>query len=290
MFMNTRIPTAQATEKAVAYYTEDNLDLERWFQVANKDYATLLAALDFDALFPKHRPQLRLLDVGCGTGRFPEMMHPLLPNHNQSIDYDFVDPSAYCLEMMPQSLLQPYKPCHALPLGAESLGDWGAQSGLRYDVIWAIHSLYFFDKQKIPLVIKTLSGLLMPETGVGLIYIFTNNSFYTDIYNAYNQVFSISTEPYLTAEQFTEAFDNAELHHQAHLLEFHHHIDGNDHLLLEKYLHKCVLDATRPLAQWWQHAPLRELLESCREGEHYRFPQAVCAIQFGNMEQSLLKK
>ncbi len=38
--------TLNSTERAVAFYAEDVLDLKRWFQVADTDYLTLLEVLN----------------------------------------------------------------------------------------------------------------------------------------------------------------------------------------------------------------------------------------------------
>lgn len=277
--------TLNSTERAVAFYAEDVLDLKRWFQVADTDYLTLLEVLNLETLFSTKFEHLRLLDVGCGTGRFPELVRTKLSATSPIIEFDFLDPSAYCLQMMRESLMPPYKACLALNIGVESLTQWGEDINFRYDIVWAIHSLYFFEEKKIPDVIQTLYGLLKPETGVGFIYIAARDSFYMKIFDAYNNVFPTKVTPYLTAEQFASVFDKESLSYCEKRLHFYHEINKKDSHLMEKYLHKCVLDESQPLETWRQQPALHDLIDSYQEGEFYRFPQTLVLFQFGDTKQ-----
>ncbi|MFM8333461.1 MAG: class I SAM-dependent methyltransferase [Candidatus Methylumidiphilus sp.] len=264
-------------DSAAAFYVEGTLDIDRWFQVADADYRAVLDALDIDALLPPAQA-LRLLDVGCGTGRFPAMLRARLTGRSEAIEYDFVDPAPHCLRLMRESLAYPYQAGRGLPLRAQDLD--ACETG-RYDVVWAIHSLYYVAAAAVPDVVRNLRRLLAPETGVGLIYIASRDSFYLQIHEAYRQVFATSVEPFLSAEHYADAFAALVVPHQQKRLRYFHEIPVEDHALLESYLHKCVLDPAQPLFAWWRHAPLRELIEGYRDGEVYRFPQEAALFQFG---------
>ena len=68
----------QSNDSAAAFYSEDFLDVDRWFQIADADYVALIKSLNLNDLFPAIAKRLRLLDVGCGTGRFPTLLLPRL--------------------------------------------------------------------------------------------------------------------------------------------------------------------------------------------------------------------
>jgi SAM-dependent methyltransferase len=78
------------TDSDAAFYAEGILDVDRWFQIAHADYWALRTALDINALFTASARHLRLLDIGCGTGRFPTLLRPYLNQRGPVIDYDFI--------------------------------------------------------------------------------------------------------------------------------------------------------------------------------------------------------
>ena len=270
------------TDIAASFYAEGILDIDRWFQIADADYLALLESLDIDTLFPASAKHLRLLDVGCGTGRFPTLLRPHLKNRETVIQYDFIDPSPYCLTIMRESLAEPFNAGQGLQMGVEDLDAWGKESGATYNIVWAIHSLYYgATDDTIPAIIRSLRGLLAPKTGVGLIYIATRNSFYLNLHDSYGKIFPRPLSPFLTAEDYAAAFAAVTLPWHEHRLRFFHEVPVNEDALLESYLHKCVLDPSRPLTEWRNQASLREMIEGHRVGEVYRFPQEVALFQFG---------
>jgi hypothetical protein len=168
-------------------------------------------------------------------------------------------------------------------MGVEDLDAWGKESGAAYDIVWAIHSLYYgATDDTIPVIIRSLRGLLAPKTGVGLIYIATRNSFYMNLLDGYRKLFPSPLLPFLTAEDYATAFAAANLPWHERRLRFFHEVPVNENALLESYLHKCVLDACRPLTEWMNRASLREMIEGHREGGVYRFPQEVALFQFSS--------
>ncbi len=275
---NGNAATTPTFHDTIAFYEEKTLDLDRWFQVADADYLLLLNSLDLEALFPARR--LRLLDVGCGTGRFPSLLRPWL-NGLTTIEYDFLDPSPYCLLIMGESLTAPFEAGQALAIRAEELDAWRRQRAATYDIVWAMHSLYFGEVKDVPGIIRNLGGLLVPGAGEGLIYIASRRSFYLQLHDLYQKVFSSPTGPFLGAEEYAAAFNAMDLPWREERLRFFHEVPLEDHRLLESYLHKCVLDPSQPLSLWQRQDALHDLIESCREGGRYRFPQEVVLFRFG---------
>lgn len=271
--------TTPMFREAVAFYSAKTLDIDRWFRVADADYLALLATLDLAELFPPQAERLRLLDVGCGSGRFPALLRQQL-GALPVIEYDFLDPSPYSLQIMVQGLTPPFEPGEALAMRAEDLGDWRRQSGATYDIVWAIHSLYFGLAESVPGIINNLAGLLVPETGTGLIYIASRRSFYLQLHNIYRQIFTTPIDLFLGAEQYAEAFEASELCWHEQKLCFFHEIAQKEQQLLESYLHKCVLDQSKSLSDWRKKTALNDFVEQYRENEVYRFPQEVSLFRF----------
>ena len=276
-----------STKRAKDFYTEEILDLDAWFSIADTDYKELLNVLDIATLFSTTNSSLQLLDIGCGTGRFPELTHQYLPKSNLSIEFDFLDPAPHCLKVMRESLISPYKATNALQMSVESLDKWKEDTGLSYDIIWAIHSLYFFDAKKIPAIIMMILALLKAETGIGLIYIFNQNSFYSKLFDVYRQVFPTNVAPYLVAEQFIEGFKEKNISFQIKTIPFYHTISEKNISLLEKYLHKCVLSNEYSLTTWKQNETLYNFLENYHVGDVYAFPQEMVLLQFGDITKNI---
>ncbi|NES66291.1 MAG: hypothetical protein F6K24_14005, partial [Okeania sp. SIO2D1] len=58
-----------------SYYQAEKLDLDSWFQVTQVDYEKLIEEYSFNNLFKGFaKNQLKLLDVGCGTAKFPSLL------------------------------------------------------------------------------------------------------------------------------------------------------------------------------------------------------------------------
>jgi hypothetical protein len=139
-----------------------------------------------------------------------------------------------------QSLAYPYQAGRDLPLRAQDLD--ACETG-RYDVVWAIHSLYYVAAAAVPDVVRNLRRLLAPETGVGLIYIASRDSFCLQIHEKPTARFlPPPSNRFLSAEHYADAFAALVVPHQQKRLRYFHEIPVEDHALLESYLHKCVLD------------------------------------------------
>ena len=77
------------------------LQPEAWFRIVEHDYTQLIAAIDWEEVFQKQRADFQLLDIGCGTGRFPKMLQSSIAVATLRIQYDYLDPSHYCLAHLP---------------------------------------------------------------------------------------------------------------------------------------------------------------------------------------------
>ena len=77
--------------RSLQYYQKGVLQPEAWFRVVERDYTQLIAAINWARIFPEQNTDFQLLDIGCGTGRFPTMLQSHLPASIR-IQYDYLDP------------------------------------------------------------------------------------------------------------------------------------------------------------------------------------------------------
>lgn len=258
------------------HYQENVLDPEAWFKIADRDYVELINSVDFQALFSSFNSPVDLLDVGCGTGKFPSMLREHL-HKDSEINYDYLDPSSHCLSKTYSTLISPYHKRHAFHTTLEDLSTkFVPLSG--YNVAWAIHSLYCVDQTSIVEVVDKLIKLTNPDNGVAMIIMANRDAFYHHIYDLYNHLFYHgSKNSFTAAEDITDALELLDKEAFVKQLQFEHVIPAAEHGLLEKYLHKCVFE-NLPLDMWMENTTMREFLSSYSDGKVYRFPQEVSVI------------
>ncbi|NES66647.1 MAG: hypothetical protein F6K24_15995 [Okeania sp. SIO2D1] len=82
-----------------SYYQAEKIDLDSWFQVTQIDYEKLIEEYSFNNLFKGFaKNQLKLLDVGCGTAKFPRLLDKKLDG-DIHFSADLLDISEYCLRV-----------------------------------------------------------------------------------------------------------------------------------------------------------------------------------------------
>lgn len=263
-------------KRVLTFYQEGTLAADAWFRIAAKDYLELIHEFDFHGFFSSLPKPIELLDVGCGTGKFPELLREQLPPTMQII-YDYLDPSAYSLSEMKKVLERPYQARHAINATLEAAQD-AAPNG--YDVIWSVQSACYLRHDILDQTISKLSRLITRKNGVAFIYLFSRNSFYQDVYDIYNEQFNRQAQlSFLTIEPICEMVASLGIPHHIKKVQFHHSVPSAEHDLLEHYLKKCVLEAT-PLSEWRKNETLWHFLQSFNDGTMYHFPQNVWLLMF----------
>ncbi len=260
------------------YYQEGSLEKELWFQVAMRDYTELINGFDFRRFFSRFDSPVKLLDIGCGTGKFPSMLASQLPQTIQ-VEYDYLDPSEHSLEELRKSLTTPFTPRTALKTTVEAL-EQSAGSAQGYQVIWCVQSLYCLQRHALEAVMKKLQALLTAKHGVALIYLASSNAWYHRLYNIYNQEFYPNLrQPYITAENVLTTLDRLHISYEVQELHFPHTIPCSNQEVLKNYINQCVFDTDA-----WERSqssrPIQALLDSYRHEESYQFPQQVWLIGF----------
>lgn len=275
----TQLPkTNPRLKDALDFYKKDVFSKTAWFKIANKDYFELAHQFNFDGFFSSLPKPIELLDIGCGTGKFPTMLREDL-RPNLELIYDYLDPSIYSLMEMKNALVSPYQPRTAFPSTFEELQEWKCPAN-GYDIVWSIHSFYFLDYDSLLKTISKLNKLIEPKKGVALIFLPSHHSFYNRLYENYKQAFyGGDQERYVAMEDICKTMDALGLKYEVNKLRFNHEVPSADRELLEYYLQQCVLES-RTLSEWHQNEKLWDFLQSFNDGTTYHFPQDVWLLMF----------
>ena len=102
-------------DRSLAHWSEvARAEMDAFYQVATLDYRELAVACDWDALLPEReapRSPLRILDVACGSGKFPAALraHTALGSRDAGpLMLDLLDPSSFSIREARASLAPPF--------------------------------------------------------------------------------------------------------------------------------------------------------------------------------------
>ncbi|MEC4816836.1 MAG: class I SAM-dependent methyltransferase, partial [Scytonema sp. PMC 1069.18] len=208
-----------------SYYQKDKLDIDSWFHVTQIDYEKLIEQYSFENLFKAFdKTQLKLLDIGCGTAKFPSLLDPKISG-NIHCSVDLLDISEYCLQVAQKEYdsLKHFRTDNIYLSAAENIHDSVHQSR-SYDMIWAIHSLCTIDKNQLGNIYRSCWNLLK-SNGKFLIYQLAQNSSYYKLYSFYvshSEPQQNSTTNLLTSEEHKQLLDLLGINYETIKVHFTH--------------------------------------------------------------------
>jgi SAM-dependent methyltransferase len=262
-------------QRSLQYYQKGVLQPEAWFRIVEEDYTQLIRAINWEEVFQKHRTDFQVLDVGCGTGRFPTMLQPQLPDTIR-IHYDYLDPSHYCLTTCQEALKPPFLPRHAWQTTLEHSHE--VLPPETYDLAWAIQSLYCLEPAHLRTALQQLMQALHPSRGTACLVLAKREAFFPKVHQVFfDHCTEHTPQPYLSAESVVTALEEVGAINIIRELPCTHTISIREDRLLEQYLQQSVMD-TMPLPKWREHPRLREFLDSHRHDDVYQFPNPYWVI------------
>jgi SAM-dependent methyltransferase len=284
----TEQPAPDTAVRSLAHWSEaGRREMEAFYALARLDYELLAAVLDWRALLGGMQAgrdtPLRLLDVACGSGKFPETLvaraglGDLAP-----IEYDLLDPSAFSLAEAAAVLRPPFtenarfeSTLEDLPLVA---GPW--------DVVWATHALYALDPDK---VVAAVARYVWATARGGFSFLAqgARGGHYLDVYAAFLEgVRGGEGTPYVSSDDLIAEFRAAGAEPDVRRIAYDHVIADGDTAVLEGYLQRCLFDDTIGLEQMLEAPVLGGYLAGCHDTDAglYRFHQEVDCVVLSSFE------
>jgi SAM-dependent methyltransferase len=280
---------ADTAARSLAHWSEDGRrTMDAFYALARLDYRLLAQALDYPALFRDLQARagggdrLTLLDVACGSGKFPETLVaeaglPALADEGLRIDYDLLDPAPFSLVEAAAVLKPPFVEAARHEVTLEDLDPAVGP----FDVVWATHALYALEPAKIETAARRFVAALEPH-GVGLLAQGTHDGHYLTFYRAFLEgVRGGEGTEYVSCETFTDALRGAgvgDTHGvDVRRLSYEHVVADDDRDTLEGFLQRCAFDDTVSLEEMRAAPVLGDYLDACHDvdaGVH-RFRQEV---------------
>lgn len=269
--------------RSLAHWSEARRsEMNAFYRLASKDYRHLAEARDWPAWFKARasktpgRP-LRLLDVACGSGKFPNALidHAGLGQSGlEPIDYDLLDPSAFSVSEARAALRPPFR---AAGEHVCTLQDFNGPAG-RYDVVWATHALYALPRTDLATGLSRFVDALAPD-GVGVIAHASEASHYLSFYRAYLEGFPQSgAEPYTSSADLVDTLQGLGVNFTTEEITYENGAPDAERAAVEGYLQRCLFDDTVSLEAMLENPSTgRYLADKLRDGV-WRFPQSVTLI------------
>lgn len=269
--------------RSLAHWSEAHrTEMDAFYRLASKDYRHLAEAEDWKAWLAERAAQaegrpMRLLDVACGSGKFPNALidHAGIGDAGLGpIDYDLLDPSAFSVAEAKAALKSPFRPAgeHVC-----TLQDFQPPSD-PYDVVWATHALYALPRAELDAGLARFVAAL-GSTGRGFIAHASERSHYLTFYRAYLAGFGITgSEPYTSGEDLIASLTRLGAAFEAREIEYENGAPDTERAAVEGYLQRCLFDDSVSLdAMLANETTGAYLAERLKDGV-WSFPQTVTLI------------
>jgi SAM-dependent methyltransferase len=264
-------------QRSLAHWAEDGrAGMEAFYALAIEDYRQMVAARDWAADLRGHAAEgrVRVLDVACGSGKFPaELQRRGLAEAvaGTRVEIDLLDPSPFSIAEARSVLAAPFavRTEHEVRIQDLPTGV-GA-----FDVAWATHALYAVPPEEIGAGIARMVGAQRPG-GFGAIVHATSASHYLRFAEAFRTTFAPGSVPFTSAGQVRAALAAAGVAPAVTTLRYD--VGHADRATVEGFLQRCVFDDSVPLERMEAEGGVGAYLAGCHDGDGYRFSQVVDVI------------
>ena len=254
-------------------------EMEAFYALATADYRVLAEAMDWRGWLEERqraagdRP-LRLLDVACGSGKFPVA----LANHAgvaeaeiQPVAYSLLDPSAFSIQEARANLPRPFQ---ADGEYETALQDLDCPRGA-FDLAWATHALYAIPPADLPAAAARFLHAL-GDDGVGVIAQSGADGHYIRFHRHFLEAFGGDLDQlYSSAEQVREALQAQGASVEVREIGYENGVADSAREQVEGFLQRCAFDDRFTLEQMRATEPLAGYLAPCLRDGHWRFSQRV---------------
>ncbi len=255
-------------------------EMQNFYTLASVDYKHIAKRFEWKKWLENHQAnvgarRLKLLDVACGSGKFPSALikyAKLADAKILPVEYSLLDPSSFSIIEARKALQLPFK------VGFEfetTLQNFICKQGA-YDIIWATHALYAIPKDELK---DALNRIIFGMAGSGFIAHASEKSHYLEFYRHYLNGFrGGSGEPYSSAEQILQTLKEIDIPCSVEKITYENGISENAFLQVEGYLQRCVFEDTISLDAMLRNSVTGPYLKSCTKNGKWRFKQEVMLI------------
>lgn len=278
-------PAEDTAARSLAHWSEaGRAEMEAFYALAWLDYRLLAEALDTRGLFARLRARrpaaapLRLLDVACGSGKFPQALAAhadLSALAGTTVDYELLDPSPFALSEAASVLRPPFLPGTRHQVTLQAL-DPGVG---RYDVVWTTHALYAMPPADAPAAMARLVAALAPD-GLGIVAHGAPEGHYLRVYEAYRAALAPGVTRYTGGDDLIAGLRAAGARPRTRRLRYEHVVAAADRAVLQGFLQRCLFDDALTLPEMLSAPVLGDYLAGCHDpvADTYRFAQEVDLI------------
>ena len=276
---------ADTFERSCEHWSEaGRREMEDFYSLAEVDYRYLAEAHDWgrwicDRHSESKGERLKLLDVACGSGKFPlalSRFSSIVDSGVETIDCDLLDPSAFSIAETRRVLPPPFLPGREFETTLQALVGVDGE----YDVAWATHALYAVPEELLATALERMVAALR-SGGQGFIAHARSNAHYLRFYRHFLKGFRADQgTPYSTAEQIEDRLRNLGVRVESHTIEYRNRAMREDDSRVEGYLQRCVFDDTVSLDSMLSNPDTGGYLRSCQIDGEWQFSQRVALIFF----------
>ena len=266
--------------RSAAHWSEaGRAGMDAFYTLATDDYRHLAQARDWCGLFERAQARagdrpLRLLDVACGSGKFPNALvrHAgLAAAAIGPVQTALLDPQAFSIAEARAALPPPFQPAAEYET---TLQDFTPPPG-GHDIVWATHALYAIPKPELGAALARFRAAIAPG-GIGLIAHSAAAGHYIGFHHRYLAAFGPEgAAPYVSAEDIADTLRQSGAEVAVQVVEYDSVATAQEAGAVEGYLQRCVFDDRMGLAEMEAAEPLAGYLSGCRGPEGWRFAQRV---------------
>ena len=217
---------------------------------------------------------LRLLDVACGSGKFPVALAEHAGVGDAAIRpvaYSLLDPSAFSIAEARANLPRPFRPDGEYEVALQDLDcAYGA-----FDIAWATHALYAIPPHELAAAMGRFLHAL-GDDGVGRDRAFRGARGTTSASTHFLEAFGGDpAQRYSSAEQVQAALEAHGASVETREIAYENGVPEDARAQVEGFLQRCAFDDRYSLDQMRAREPLASYLAPCLSDRHWRFAQRV---------------
>jgi len=267
-------------ERSCEHWSEaKRTEMDAFYALATTDYRILAEAMDWRSWLESRQElvgdrSLKLLDVACGSGKFPVALaaHAGLDQARiRPVAYSLLDPSAFSIAEARAALPPMFEADGEYEIPLQQL-DCPAGA---FDIAWATHALYAVSPPELPLAMERFLHAIGTD-GIGVIAHASEQGHYIRFHREFLSSFGGDLDQlYSSSEQVRSALEAEGASVETHPLSYTNGAPDSERAAVEGFLQRCAFDDRFSLDEMLSRQPLGDYLAGCIEKDQWRFPQRV---------------